>query len=91
MAEVSGNSAKARELSEKLCKAVLSIGEGVNEVEQANQVLRGAIKEDGYAQTANLVSDIKKAMIEHKEPIMNVNKALLSYAEFLEEMAKRDS
>ena len=91
MSEVHGNSAKARELSEKLARSAIQIGNGVREVEQANQSVRSAIKEDGYKQTENLVKTIKAQMMEYKEPILQVSQALAQYAKFLEEIEKRDS
>ena len=91
MSEVHGNSAKARELSEKLARSAIQIGNGVREVEQANQSVRSAIKEDGYKETENLVKTIKAQMMEYKEPILQVSQALVQYAEFLEEIEKRDS
>lgn len=91
MSEVHGNSAKARELSEKLARSAIQIGNGVREVEQANQSVKSAIKEDGYKQTENLVKTIKAQMMEYKEPILQVSKAMAQYAKFLEEIEKRDS
>lgn len=91
MSEVHGNSVKARELSNQLARAVLQIGNGVGEVEQANQSIRSAIKEDGYKRTEELVKTIKAQMMEYKEPILQVSRALQDYAEFLEQIEKRDS
>lgn len=91
MSEVHGNSANARELSNQLARAVLQIGNGVGEVEQANKAIKGAIKESGYTQTENLVKTIKAQMMEYKEPILQVSHALQDYAEFLEQIEKRDS
>lgn len=84
MSFVSGNSESARQLQNVLNLTMRAIEEDVEKLEKAGKDIKNGWEDSGSAEVDEMISSIKRALLDATDASTALGKSLEAYAAFLE-------
>lgn len=84
MSFVSGNSESVRQLQRVFASTVAAISANTEQLEKGKNYILAAWNDEGAAEVEEIVSRIRKAIVDSEDAVKNISSSLEAYAEFLE-------